>query len=670
MRSRNLQRRLRESALVVAAVLLLAAPSFAATFNLRAAQDNVTMPDGAVIPVWGFACESATPPASCPNPGVVTVPGPALNVPSGDTSLTINLSNELPDNVSIVIAGQKTDMAPVKFADPQGRQRARSFTAETAPGDTGVYTWTGLKPGTFLYQSGTHPAVQVQMGLYGALKVHPAAAGQAYDDPSTAYNAEATLLYSEIDPGLHQAVDNGCYGTPPCPTSTMDYMPEYFLINGQPFDGAPGALLTASAGDNVLIRFLNAGLRSHVPTLLGAYLKLIAEDGNLYPYPKAQYSALLAAGKTIDALFKPDCADTFKLYDHTLHLTTGALPGGGGMLAYLDVGGTTCAVGTPPPLPPVASSQAVSTNEDNAIPITLVASDANGDPVTGYTVAPPANGALSGTAPNLTYTPNLDYFGPDSFTFQATAGGNNSNVATVSITVNPVNDPPIFTKGPDKTVTQPAGAQTVPNWATGISAGPVNESGQTVSFLVTNNNNALFSAQPAVSSTGTLTYTPAAGASGSATVTVQAKDNGGTANGGADTSAPQTFTITVNPAPASKHVGDLDWTATNVNNTTWQAQVTITVHNQNHQPVQGVIVSRSWTPAGSGGGPNNTTTCTTNAAGQCTLGRRFPRTAASATFAVTNLTGLGGTYTPAANHDPDVGAQASTGTSITVPRPQ
>ncbi|MBI2955755.1 MAG: hypothetical protein HYY26_00445, partial [Acidobacteria bacterium] len=74
-----------------------------------------------------------------------------------------------------------------------------------------------------------------------------------------------------------------------------------------------------------------------------------------------------------------------------------------------------------------------------------------------------------------------------------------------------------------------------------------NESGQTLSFMVTNNNNALFSAQPAVSSTGTLTFTPAAPpTSGVATVSVTLMDNGGTANGGDDTSAAQMFMITVN----------------------------------------------------------------------------------------------------------------------------
>jgi hypothetical protein len=75
------------------------------------------------------------------------------------------------------------------------------------------------------------------------------------------------------------------------------------------------------------------------------------------------------------------------------------------------------------------------------------------------------------------------------------------------------------------------------------------ESGQAVDFIVTNNNSGLFSVQPAVSPTGTLTYTPAAVASGFATVTVKIHDNGGIANGGVDTSDPQTFTITINGAP-------------------------------------------------------------------------------------------------------------------------
>src|SRR5205823_7997739 len=122
-----------------------------------------------------------------------------------------------------------------------------------------------------------------------------------------------------------------------------------------------------------------------------------------------------------------------------------------------------------------------------------------------------------------------------------------SATATSTVTVLSVNDVPSFTKGPDQTVLEDAVAQTVNNWATSISPGPGDESTQTVTFIVSNNNNALFQNQPALSSTGTLTYRPAANANGVATVTVQVQDSGGTANGGINTSAPQTFTITVTP---------------------------------------------------------------------------------------------------------------------------
>src|SRR5205823_12620358 len=80
---------------------------------------------------------------------------------------------------------------------------------------------------------------------------------------------------------------------------------------------------------------------------------------------------------------------------------------------------------------------------------------------------------------------------------------------TFTITVRPVNDAPSFTKGADQTVNEDAGAQSVTDWATAISAGSANESGQTVDFVVNNDNNGLFSSQPAVSAAGTLSYTPA-----------------------------------------------------------------------------------------------------------------------------------------------------------------
>src|SRR5207244_2418210 len=117
-----------------------------------------------------------------------------------------------------------------------------------------------------------------------------------------------------------------------------------------------------------------------------------------------------------------------------------------------------------------------------------------------------------------------------------------------------INDAPSFTlPNTIVNVLEDAAPQTVSNFATNLSKGPPSEAGQTLSFLVTNNNAALFKTAPVISPTGTLTYTLAANANGVATVSVKLKDNGGVANGGIDTSAIQTFSINVtavNDAPS------------------------------------------------------------------------------------------------------------------------
>jgi gliding motility-associated-like protein len=96
-------------------------------------------------------------------------------------------------------------------------------------------------------------------------------------------------------------------------------------------------------------------------------------------------------------------------------------------------------------LPPVADNQTRSVVEDTPSPITLTASDANADPLTFSIVTPPTHGALSGSGADLIYTPNLNYNGPDSYTFKVNDGSVDSNIATITITVTAVNDKPIAT---------------------------------------------------------------------------------------------------------------------------------------------------------------------------------------------------------------------------------
>lgn len=176
-----------------------------------------------------------------------------------------------------------------------------------------------------------------------------------------------------------------------------------------------------------------------------------------------------------------------------------------------------------------------------------------------FQVAPTINASTGA----LTYTPRADANGIANVTVTLRDNGgtlnggiNASDPVVLSITINQVNDAPSFTKGGNQTINEDAAAVTVNNWASAIRTGPTttlaNESTQSVNFLVSTSNDSLFSVAPTISPTGTLTYTAAPNAFGTAVVSVSLQDDGGTDNGGVDTSPVQLFTIvvrSVNDAP-------------------------------------------------------------------------------------------------------------------------
>ncbi|MBN2056824.1 multicopper oxidase domain-containing protein [bacterium] len=316
---------------IIAAVLLSMAilPAVqGADYFLRAEEYVRVMPDGAAVTMWGYALDSSF----SAGDGVPTSPGPVLTVPPGDSSLTLFLDNNLAVATSLMVMGQTTPH-PRRLDDG----RARAFTAEIPAGNVtpAKYRWTGLRPGTYLYQSGSHPAVQVQMGLYGAAVVDYLP-GQAYDHPEGAYDNEVVLLLSEIDPRLHAAVAGGEYGPGRAVTSTIDYTPRYFLFNGQTFADA-SSIQAGVPGQRTLVRFLNAGLETHTPMLLGAAMTLIAEDGYPRSHWTESYSLLLPAGGTMDAVMQVDTAGYYTLIDRSLNVRDDKRPGG--MMVYLAFAG-------------------------------------------------------------------------------------------------------------------------------------------------------------------------------------------------------------------------------------------------------------------------------------------------------------------------------------------
>ncbi len=168
----------------------------------------------------------------------------------------------------------------------------------------------------------------------------------------------------------------------------------------------------------------------------------------------------------------------------------------------------------------------VTMSEDGtptAFSLALSASDPDGDPLTWSIGTPAANGTASVDAGgNVSYSPDADYNGSDSFTVQV-SDGSLTDTLTVNVNVEPVNDPPSFTPGGSVTVLSSDGGYSA-TWATNISAGPPDESNQTLSFQLSNDNNALFSTQPAMDATGVLTFVTEGTQAGDATVTVVLSD--------------------------------------------------------------------------------------------------------------------------------------------------
>ena len=155
---------------------------------------------------------------------------------------------------------------------------------------------------------------------------------------------------------------------------------------------------------------------------------------------------------------------------------------------------------------------------------------------------------------------------PGTYGFRLAVSGNNGTQGwgCFTVTVTGTNHQPTFTAGGDVTVLQDDAPYSA-IWATNISKGPPEDAGQTLAFRVSNNNNALFSVQPAIAADGTLSFTLAPDANGVATVSVYLEDNGGVANGGINHSFTVTFQINVTPYDQPQKgpiftVSSTDWT--------------------------------------------------------------------------------------------------------------
>ena len=316
------------------------------TFNLVANTGHVQVPDGNTVFMWSYANGDA------PDSGQFQSPGPVLCANQGE-AVVVNLTNTLPEPSSIVFPGQDS----VTATDGSDGLLTREAAARVGTTNGTVsYSFTAGNPGTYRYESGSDPAKQLEMGLYGALVVRPGlAACPVVTNTNCAYDAgtrydsarEFLLLLAEIDPDLHHAVETG-----------GDYdvnarHNRYFTINGRSFpdtiqDNGSALLPTQPYGSLVriqpntpastvpaLLRMINAGADNHPFHPHGNHTRQIGQDGRPLVSPgggtasSERFGETIGSGQTVDFLLRWDNKTTDSsgaAFDDDWNSTSNPLP--------------------------------------------------------------------------------------------------------------------------------------------------------------------------------------------------------------------------------------------------------------------------------------------------------------------------------------------------------
>lgn len=284
--------------------------------DLCATTGTVTLPGPATVDVWGFVAKGAQPDCS-DVAGTATLPGPVLRVANGDT-ITLNVTNALPAGHTLSLEVPGIDFLP--------------GPTDAAVGETVSRTFTATAPGTYLYESVGEEERQTAMGLYGALIVGSGTAGQAYGTAASAYDVDAPLVLSTVDPAFNAAPD----------TFNMDdYQPQFWLIDGASYPQT--GVIHASAGQRVLLRYLNAGFDNTTMMLLGMDQRVLARDAHLVPDAYDADAETIPAGQTEDTVATVPATPSgltngFPLYNRQLHVSNGAptdATSPGGMLTFI-----------------------------------------------------------------------------------------------------------------------------------------------------------------------------------------------------------------------------------------------------------------------------------------------------------------------------------------------
>jgi len=326
---------------------------------LQVSTGSLSLPGGN-IPFWGFADALRV---------IPQLPGPIIEATAGDRILIFLMRNffrPIGEPISILFPGQENVLVrkipggpfilePVKPQYSSGKIISFTNYLDESQDLIIEYSFIARKAGIYLYESGTNPEKQIQMGLYGIIIIRPPGYNipghpnfkTAYGtDTNSFFDVEKILVLSENDSVMHNDVLPNVYH------DMLKFKPDNWLINGRSFPDTVnednnssqpyGSQINCLVGQRVLLRIVNAGSQNHTLNLGGFVGQVVAEDSFPLKTPSldATYektSLTLGSGQRMDIIITPNTTGEYYLFDREYHHLVNNDHFPGGMMTKINV---------------------------------------------------------------------------------------------------------------------------------------------------------------------------------------------------------------------------------------------------------------------------------------------------------------------------------------------
>lgn len=256
------------------------------SYSLTAEGVTKTLIDGASIFTWALNDD-----AGLSGPGSI---GSGMIISEGDI-VSVTLTNNLDRDINFTVQG------------------VTGSTPAVAPGSSYTYSFTAPTAGTYMYTDDVNGFIGKAMGLSGPLIVMPANGSQALTTGGASFVKQYTMYMSDMDDRLNAAIAAG--GT----YAITDYEPNYYFVNGLIYpDTAEDAdtLITMNVGDDIAIRFVNAGVIEYPMHFHGYHANHMTTNRVAETDAVEKDTILVRPNATADVILPVAQAGIFPLHTH------------------------------------------------------------------------------------------------------------------------------------------------------------------------------------------------------------------------------------------------------------------------------------------------------------------------------------------------------------------